>query len=157
MQADRLGSAPTFDASAKIGDLHTEALSLQVLRWYLPTCKCWCKPLQVQLLLFMTLAQLQRVFPCATAVAKHGEMYQSNAVARWRCDYLHEQKETQNNLMPLYTAKLRRCTLHVSASALSAGQPWLFKPPLPPLSSLLFLFSPLCPDPPRDCPQTADA
>lgn len=30
VQADRLGSAPTFDASAKIGDLHTEALSLQV-------------------------------------------------------------------------------------------------------------------------------
>ena len=30
MQADRLGAAPSFDASAKIGDLHTEALSLQV-------------------------------------------------------------------------------------------------------------------------------
>ena len=30
LQADRLGAAPTFDAPAKIGDLHTEALSLQV-------------------------------------------------------------------------------------------------------------------------------
>ena len=30
MQADRLGAAPAFDAAAKIGELHTEALSLQV-------------------------------------------------------------------------------------------------------------------------------
>ncbi len=32
MQADRLGAAPAFDAAGKIGDLHTEALSLQVLQ-----------------------------------------------------------------------------------------------------------------------------
>ncbi len=31
VQADRLGAAPAFDAAGKIGDLHTEALSLQVL------------------------------------------------------------------------------------------------------------------------------
>ena len=30
-QAERLGAAPAFDAAGKIGDLHTEALSLQVL------------------------------------------------------------------------------------------------------------------------------
>ncbi len=32
VQADRLGAAPAFDAAGKIGDLHTEALSLQVLQ-----------------------------------------------------------------------------------------------------------------------------
>ena len=31
VQADRLGAAPAFDAAGTIGDLHTEALSLQVL------------------------------------------------------------------------------------------------------------------------------
>lgn len=30
VQADRLGATPAFDAAARIGDLHTEALSLQV-------------------------------------------------------------------------------------------------------------------------------
>ena len=30
LQADRLGAAPAFDAAARIGDLHAEALSLQV-------------------------------------------------------------------------------------------------------------------------------
>lgn len=59
LQADRLGAAPAFDAAAKIGDLHTEALSLQVKT---PSCclaLCDCGQLVDMNMLSMFQAMLQ--------------------------------------------------------------------------------------------------